>query len=764
MAKSIIALLLAGAAAADYNVTYLDVLWNPAPTLTLVESNSIATTYELQCPTTTTPKPTPTTHADWVYLDSPEESASYFSSLYSRLRTEFPAVTPQSIDGSCVPFTLFQGPETYGFRLTDAQPGLFTMNGDCSWKGEFTKVPITCDAEVKGSLWQKEFSSGNPQTFEQSELSIGTSVGFAVATVVERAGTTGLASVTSARGETPARETGAASTGSQGVAGHAPVPTGIMRSGRGRRRGVTRLTPPSSSEPPVIPEPAPYPLSTTPQIFPPINTPALNEAPPHFQEASLGSGSPLDPLLAQNGPLPAWSNEEHLIDLYYLNFHAAHPILLPRHLYWEQAYPNCLKAAVHYIGACFSSTASRADLRQRTTQEFSEVHQPTPEVVQAQILYSVALFAQDAAEEGQCMLDSAIQNALALGMHKREFASMYAGGSTIVEESMRRTWYELYVVDGCIAALQRKSTFETNTVNADVLLPCENFIYEGGLCFIPPTLAEFHGNVFADEEKVFSSFCYRIEAVRLLGRVLTIAGTHGVHRDRVQAVDNSLAAFIHHLPRNKSETQISNTFGELDELMFQTHTIIQWGILLLHYPRGDLISPNSLTHNVPGADCTKLLCPCNRQHVHSVKAVEASRSISMLAALQAPAQKHSPLFVYPLALATVVQLSIGAVHAKNTGACMEQHSDRVKLLLGICKTLGRHWSVAESVLRTMKKVASAVFQGQSLAYTNTMHLAPTPGDRTAPLTSIPIERGQFDDIDMHNLYDLMGIENVPMNT
>jgi hypothetical protein len=51
MAKSIIALLLASAAAAEYNLTYLDVLWIPAPTLTLVSSDSIATTYELQCPT-----------------------------------------------------------------------------------------------------------------------------------------------------------------------------------------------------------------------------------------------------------------------------------------------------------------------------------------------------------------------------------------------------------------------------------------------------------------------------------------------------------------------------------------------------------------------------------------------------------------------------------------------------------------------------------------------------------------------------------------
>lgn len=536
------------------------------------------------------------------------------------------------------------------------------------------------------------------------------------------------------------------------------------RSGRGRRRGVTRLTPPVDEQQPVIAEQPPYSSSTTPHLFLTANAPTLNETPPRFQRPSLGTESPSDPLLLQSGPPPAWSDDEHLVDLYYLNFHAAHPVLLPRHLYWEQAYPQCLKAVVHYIGSCFSSSAPRTELRQRATRELGDACQPTPEVVQAKLLYSVALFAQNAAEEGQSLLDSAIQNALTLGMHNRDFAAMYAAGSTTLEESMRRTWYELYVVDGCVAALQRKSTFETNMANADVLLPCENFIYEGGMCFVPPTLAEFHNNVFAEEEKTFSSFCYRIEATRLLGRVLTIAGTHGVHRDLVQAVDNSLAAFIHHLPRTKSENQIANTFGELDELMFQAHTIIQWGIILLHYPRGDLVTPNSLTQNVPGADCTKLLCPCNRQHVHSVKAVEASRAISMLAALQAPAHKHSPLFVYPLALATVVQLSISAVHARTVGNCIEQHSDRVKLLLGVCKTLGRHWPVADSVMCTLKKVASAVFQAPCHMPSITPHHGHSPENNVTSLASIPVERGQFDDIDLHNLYDLMGIDNCSVNT
>ncbi|KAG9195049.1 hypothetical protein G6011_00169 [Alternaria panax] len=394
----------------------------------------------------------------------------------------------------------------------------------------------------------------------------------------------------------------------------------------------------------------------------------------------------------------SWVDDEQLVNLYYLNFHPSHPILLPRDMYWQQEYPRYLKAIVQFIGGHFSHTASLDDLRGSVTREFDQNHKDTVEMVQAGLLYTIIIFAQNSSEQGQIMLDTTIEVALRLGMHQRDFVTTHAGVLTVLEESIRRTWYELYVMDGCIAALLRKSTFKTNTVNADVLLPCDDFTYEAGMCFMPATMADFHGNVFAEEEKVFSSFCYRIEAVRLLGRVLTITGKHGVDRDLVQAVDNALAAFLYHLPRSKSEAEISNTFGDLDELMLQAHTIIQWSTILLHYPRGDLISPELLTHDVLGANCTKLLCPCNRQHIHSVKAIEASKIISMLAALRSTTQRHTPLFVYPLALAAVVQLSIGAMHDKSSRRCLDQHSDRVKLLLGVLKSMSRQWPAAGIVL------------------------------------------------------------------
>jgi hypothetical protein len=523
------------------------------------------------------------------------------------------------------------------------------------------------------------------------------------------------------------------------------------RSGRGRRRGITR---PDTEDQPTLQQ-------TLPASPNPIAQSAVNQAPTCTPSVSQwfpldnGTASP-DPALLQRAPSDSpprqhisWSDDEQLVNLYYLNFHPSHPVLLPRDMYWQQGYPRYLKAIVQFIGGHFSHAASLNDLRESVTREFDQSNEDTVEIVQAGLLYAINLFAENSSEQGQRLLDTTIERALRLGMHQRDFATTHAGDLTVLEESMRRSWYELYVIDGCIAALQRKSTFKTNTVNADVLLPCDDFIYEAGMCFMPATMADFHGNVFAEEEKVFSSFCYRIEAVRLLGRVLTITGKHGVDRDLVQAVDNALAAFLYHLPRSKSEAEISNTFGDLDELMLQAHTIVQWSTILLHYPRGDLISPDLLTHDVLGANCTKLLCPCNRQHIHSVKAIEASKTISMLAALRSTTQKHTPLFVYPLALAAVVQLSIGAMHDKSTRQCLDQHSDRVKLLLGVLKSMSRQWSAAGIVLRTLKRVASAVFRTSCSA---------SPSSTVTP-PAASMENVTFPNFDLQDLYGLVGLDN-----
>ncbi|KAH8724984.1 hypothetical protein GQ44DRAFT_799209 [Phaeosphaeriaceae sp. PMI808] len=325
-------------------------------------------------------------------------------------------------------------------------------------------------------------------------------------------------------------------------------------------------------------------------------------------------------------------------------------------------------------------------------------------------------------------------------------------------ESMRRTWYELYVLDGCIAAFQRKPSFEMNSVHADVLLPCEDRLYNDEM-FLPSSASrdDFENSVFADEETVFPSFCYRIEAVRLLGRVLTITGKHGVQREQVQAADNALAAFLHHLPPSKSEPEIVNTSGEVDWLMFQAHMIIQYATILLHFPRGDMATLSSFTTELPGDSTAMFVCPCTRQHVHSIKAIDASKAISMLAAFRVSVQRQTPLLVYPLALGAVVQLSRCTVRSLSSSPCFEQHRDCVKLFLGVLKSMSRYWPIARVFLSTLKKVAQRVFLSLRSALPDTARRE-YPTDDTGPYSQATIGDNNLDDLDLHGLDEFFGLD------
>lgn len=81
------------------------------------------------------------------------------------------------------------------------------------------------------------------------------------------------------------------------------------------------------------------------------------------------------------------------------------------------------------------------------------------------------------------MLASASDLAIELGMHHEEFASWNNHGSVFLEESWRRTFWELYVVDGMIAGMHQSTPFRLYSVAASARLPSEEKRYELGVSF-----------------------------------------------------------------------------------------------------------------------------------------------------------------------------------------------------------------------------------------------------------------------------------------
>ena len=78
---------------------------------------------------------------------------------------------------------------------------------------------------------------------------------------------------------------------------------------------------------------------------------------------------------------------------------------------------------------------------------------------------------------------------------------------------------------------------------------------------------------FFDEEVTFSSYAYRITAVRELGNLLKLNQSFCPDSSEiVHAVDASLTNWMLHLPQSKN-TPIEED-GRVDEMIFQAHTII----------------------------------------------------------------------------------------------------------------------------------------------------------------------------------------------
>ncbi|CAG9947511.1 unnamed protein product [Clonostachys rosea f. rosea IK726] len=411
--------------------------------------------------------------------------------------------------------------------------------------------------------------------------------------------------------------------------------------------------------------------------------------------------TPVELLSTYDDTGTAIEDDDALINLFYANFHAAHPILVPRGSYSSQGYPDYLKLVVHFIGGHFSSMASGDQLRSLAGKALEEAFGQTSRtyhLVQGLLLFSVALHARNEIKESVLTLSQAVSVALELGLHKKAFSESILGLGEIEGESLRRTWWELYVTDGFMAALQRGTGSRCHGVDIDVPLPCDDLIYmEGGTQTNVFTLADFDSRIYMDEELQFSSSCYRIEAVRILSRSLAISWTHEVHEDQVQAIDNALAAWPHHLGYGAAEA--ASTSGAVDEMLFQAHMIIQFTIINLHFPRSDLVAAIPAASDIIRQ--THVL-PLSSRTMHGIKAIEASKHMSNLAALRVPVHKHTPFFICGIVFGVIVQLSACWVRPARF---QEQCRDSVSLIAGVLKTLSPTWALAQVTLRKIKPMA-----------------------------------------------------------
>ncbi|KAJ5200231.1 hypothetical protein N7472_005435 [Penicillium cf. griseofulvum] len=399
-------------------------------------------------------------------------------------------------------------------------------------------------------------------------------------------------------------------------------------------------------------------------------------------------------------------NDERLPRLYYENFHVAHPILVPSSLYHDHNYPHFLQLVVHFVGSHYIASIPSQSYKEQVIAELKTNPDRSASMVQAWLLYSIALYARDEWTEAQDALSHSIDIALELGMNRWSFASSANPERSLEAESMRRTWWELYVTDIFMAVTLKTTTYRCSTVPPEVALPCEESTYNcGGDIPKPRMIIEFKRRILAAEDTVFSSFSYRIEATTILCRVLVLNRLRDCHRDHLQAVGNALVSWINHLPPKKLD--IVDSYGNVDEMMFQAHLTIAYAAMLLHLPRSDLpsvLSQSQLDDRFwPGL--TGQLSSTFTRLVHSIKATEASRRISDSISVCPNVSKHTPFIIPALALCGLIQLATSTSHSEE---CFDHHCNRVTLILGCLKSTQRTWKLAESLYHALRSSAAEV--------------------------------------------------------
>lgn len=201
----------------------------------------------------------------------------------------------------------------------------------------------------------------------------------------------------------------------------------------------------------------------------------------------------VNPDLATYSPRPLSSGldlRERCIEAFFYHFWPTHPFILPRANFMalrKERSVDQLEAAMRYVGSCYISQAPTTALESEAERSVYLAGCANDGFrVQAMLVFAIGLDGNTHQEKALQILTDAEDIALDIGMNKRSFAFLNSDGSPVLEESWRRTYWELFLIDGMIAGVHQKSFFRMKDIVADVLLPCEECEYISGVCKFHP--------------------------------------------------------------------------------------------------------------------------------------------------------------------------------------------------------------------------------------------------------------------------------------
>ena len=445
---------------------------------------------------------------------------------------------------------------------------------------------------------------------------------------------------------------------------------------------------------------------------------------------------------------------ERLIGIYYRDIHPAHPIVLPRKLYLRDRniLPVPLKMVMAFMASHLTSQEND-ELRDQAEHIFDATVPEDAFKVQALLLLTLTSYARFERDRGNTALTQAVALASRLGMDRNAFGNGY---DPVHQESWRRTYWELYTITGLISLIAG-TNFRIRCPE-DLLLPghCED--YQECRIGEMRDLRAMRSRVSLEDSYRWSSFAYKVEAMRIMGSVFEGESDDGSLTDvQVQALGASITGFILSLP-DDLRTPVKDD-GGTNEVMSCALMIINLAGVCLHYPRSSLAGQSSF-RTVCGNDRKeKFESPDER--FHRAAALRYANGLSKLISSRQSLRTLTPCFSCSIAFAAAVHLA--AILPRDSSA--DQHREHIQLELSALNVVSSIWPIGGVVKAQLAQYSREVLsinpqpalqaindaQGQ-----DTFSLANEPwlDDLTSQFTSGPSEGFLFNLMDPNSAHNI----------
>lgn len=381
-----------------------------------------------------------------------------------------------------------------------------------------------------------------------------------------------------------------------------------------------------------------------------------------------------------------FSNDDegtYLIDLYYQFFHAAHPILIPRCIYLQDhgILPQHLRIVMRAIGCHFTTTDPQPYLTQAKVILDAKAADDAFKI-QSLLILAIASFARFEREGGGNLLTQAVNIAQKIGLNHANYG---LGEQTLLRESYRRTWWELYTIVGIVSLIMPFGL--KLDIAWNLPLPCHCEEYNNGQTSQTKTLQEMQDRFLAEENLSWSSFAYKIEAIRILSNIIDLGNDPITSQSQIDAAATSIASFWMSLPETKRDVICRS--GKTDEVLFCAHMLISLASICLHLPRSGM----------PGMRHFKTSCWTDRARIaaentaiHKAAAIRAASKLTRLMSTGESTKTHTPCFACAVALAVAVQLPAYMEEVETVEAQM--FKEQIQLAVSTLRQIGETWPIA----------------------------------------------------------------------